>query len=1182
MKPEYYLLSPKILTKADDKSYAAVEELSEVIQKEGCNNIALTGTFGSGKSSILKTLKTLECHRETKFLNISLATLDKGPKEIEYSILQQLIYKADAKAVSQSRFKKIQCVDSKQERNYILYILGFIVAFFIAVEPSWLRVNAFYELFNSIFNSEISYYANIILDIIATGYMLFCAYFVIKFVLERLYNSRIHKFNLKEGAVEITKDASAFNQHLDEIVYFFESTKYDVVVFEDLDRFENPRHIFLKLREINTLINDLPSSDKAKCVRFIYAIKDEVFTGEERTKYFDYIVSAIPVVNAINSGDFLIKTYGNNTEFNISKKQWIELGAYIGGMRELRNIVNEFIQYKNQVGEKLEDHKLFAMTIYKNKYPEDYAKLHCKSGVLYNSIHKKSKYITHATSHFKLQLNELRNKKSEVFENIVAIRQRYIDGIKQQIDIDEFISDGQHYSLDKVIREEPLFNKLCNNNYKEYYAESLGTNHQYTLDFANIEEQVDPDMTYLENVATFEDGLKSIKSEIDAINTVITTITKSSIAKILHLCDSNVILEEICGIYKTEYPSMDQEDKSMCRIILFLLRNGYIDEHYNNFISYFHSGSLTDSDYAYFQNITLGISCGYDYTLQNVDNLLSMIAIDYYDKQEILVYELLDGVISKLPDRQNELDKIIHVVKTDQLIDFIIGYDGCGKYKANFFELLLSRWSDYLTITFNVDNIEVQVKLLLIFYKYCPVSACNDFINNVEQLGDNYSVLADNITSLNFEKAAKILLSMRVPFTTLEHRDEASKLYSFVLDRSLYAINAHNLNLVLGAEFKTKAYSTILNCSNKNIVKYLQANIEQVVSLFPNTSINESQEGIVGLLNNTNISEELKTSYLKKQNLIIDQLQGFEAQYEHILFDADHIKPMWDNIIDHYIHSGNKLTDSLAQYIERQYDVLQKETAIYRKGESNPTGSLFSALFANNDLPLNIYQAIIGCFNISFQNTDLSDLDEERMLILIRKNKIKYVTKNITTLSSKFLPRIFADFLIANFDAFLKDEENEIEINNEVGVYILRSELTLNQKISFLNSMEDEMSLPDDNYAEAYANEICFYYAEAGIDDNSNVNVIDEALGWASNWLNKIRVINAVNASRSYNRSHVTNMIDMLGNEYKKLNQQRKRPRFDNNAENYTLIKFLMDNGHISSWDPQEKHIDVVSLYPKN
>lgn len=75
-KMKLHPLVPKILTDKDS-SFPTVEELNDVlhtaIENGEIKNIALTGPFGSGKSSILQTLR--KNFSDFQYLPISLATL---------------------------------------------------------------------------------------------------------------------------------------------------------------------------------------------------------------------------------------------------------------------------------------------------------------------------------------------------------------------------------------------------------------------------------------------------------------------------------------------------------------------------------------------------------------------------------------------------------------------------------------------------------------------------------------------------------------------------------------------------------------------------------------------------------------------------------------------------------------------------------------------------------------------------------------------------------------------------------------------------------------------------------------------------------------------------------------------------------------------------------------------------
>lgn len=172
-------LLPKKLDKDNDAdAYKAVLDLNNVLKeasKEGIRNIALAGPYGAGKSSVLRTLR--EDFKERSYLTVSLTTLKSGKSEkhddpetiekggkgreesnlseinqreeiqrkIEYSILQQLIYREKASALPRSRFKRLNHISKWDLVGYSVAAILFILSCAVAFEPEILRVDTFYE-----------------------------------------------------------------------------------------------------------------------------------------------------------------------------------------------------------------------------------------------------------------------------------------------------------------------------------------------------------------------------------------------------------------------------------------------------------------------------------------------------------------------------------------------------------------------------------------------------------------------------------------------------------------------------------------------------------------------------------------------------------------------------------------------------------------------------------------------------------------------------------------------------------------------------------------------------------------------------------------------------------------------------------------------------------------------------
>ena len=48
-----------------------------------------------------------------------------------------------------------------------------------------------------------------------------------------------------------------------------------------------------------------------KSLKFFYLLKDDIFISKERTKFFDFIIPVIPVIDSSNSYDEFLKIFEN-------------------------------------------------------------------------------------------------------------------------------------------------------------------------------------------------------------------------------------------------------------------------------------------------------------------------------------------------------------------------------------------------------------------------------------------------------------------------------------------------------------------------------------------------------------------------------------------------------------------------------------------------------------------------------------------------------------------------------------------------------------------------------------------------------------------------------------------------------------------------------------------------------
>lgn len=447
---KFYSLAPKESDNYDKYKDAFNFALNDNENKK-ITNIAVTGPYASGKSSVIEKVK--EKFGDDKFITLSLTNFNSGDMEsdnkiqensitnkkieedLEAQLINQLIHKIDSKKIEDSRFLISHKIDSdlKSIKDKIYKNKKIIFLLVSSITILLLSGDMFANTTNLI-EKYVSKYINIIFSIFEAVKVI--AIFIIadisiKYIPKILYQiislikkNKFKRINLYGNEIELftNEDNSIFDKYTDEILYLFKNAGVKYFIFEDIDRYEDVT-IFKKLREINILLNEtLKRENKEyKPIKFIYLICDNMFTAEERTKFFDFIIPVVPYIHKGNAYDNLLTFFPDEINDEKNKKFLIKVSLFIDNSRLIKNIANEYYIYSKFI--KIQDRKphtkfikLLSLIIYKNLFPKDFNQLYFNKGYLAELLDHNSIINRMKKEYFIDYIQETINKSKDNFK----------------------------------------------------------------------------------------------------------------------------------------------------------------------------------------------------------------------------------------------------------------------------------------------------------------------------------------------------------------------------------------------------------------------------------------------------------------------------------------------------------------------------------------------------------------------------------------------------------------------------------------------------------------------------------------------------------------------------------------------------------------------------------------------
>ena len=853
-----------------------------IFAEDDIRNIALSGAYSSGKSSVIESYK--KCHPDKTFMHLSLAhfqglgeSADKkdfvdsddddeaGSSQsyecvIEGKILNQLIQQIPAEKIPQTNFRIKRSLDWKKPALVSVLICVFIVVLFHCTKfVTWKSiVTGLNDGFLKDFLMVSTYPGARILSVT----VMVCLIGIALFRLIMIQHSKniLRKVSVQGNEIEIFSDGndSYFDKYLNEVLYLFENTGVDGIVFEDIDRFDN-HTIFERLREINTLTNIRLQNKKGKNIRkplrFFYLLRDDIFENKDRTKFFDFILPVVPVLDSSNSYNKIkeyLESAGLYSQFDDHFLRGTAL--YIDDLRIVKNIFNEFLIYNQKLNRiELDVNKLFAIIVYKNIFPKDFTDLQLNRGFVHTLFESRERLVA-------ARIASVNEAIIEIEERISCIENEHL---KNQAELD-------------AVRAS-----------KEREANRFGSWSQQYQDYQEWNKNVYPKRKQaLEDRK--EENISELRRLVEQKKEEKSKIENMQLAALLDRQNTD-------DAFRVDYINEIQQVEHFYAIkgnpyfplLKYLISRGYIDESYTDYMTFFYTNSLSLRDKVFLRAVADRNGKQTNYELDSPALVTENLNEYDFSQSETLNYTLSEYILNT--NKNDYVKSMIFQIRSEKRFDYIAGYMCSEKaivpmvvaidyyWPEMFYEALtkhalsddlIKRFS-YVTLTSVEDEILDAVNIDGCLRDYVSEDQCYLIVNDIDT-----------------EKLGRALSYLEVSFVEINPDGVNEFLFDYVHQHDLYEINASNIRLMLGSKCSTKDIEDTLHAlftfmrdqqSDYAVCKYLWTQIDKTLPVYLDMyagSIQDRSETIVELLNNETVDQNQKQAYVERLTTKVDRIEA--------------------------------------------------------------------------------------------------------------------------------------------------------------------------------------------------------------------------------------------------------------------------------------------------------------------
>ncbi len=1063
----------------------AIDKSSEV------TNVAITGNYGAGKSSIVESFESKR--KDKRFIHISLGQYDEtiGSEKnglnnrqintIEGKIINQLLHQINPNQIRKSIFKTLDAESQIKPFNISVYVgLVLLLSLYLLNISLWTGLIQNFSWLSWTTKPIISLLVLVILFVL----IIYGFYFLLK--LQKDFGF-IKKLSLKAEKIETdieifsndNSKVSYFDRYLDDVLYLFKQSGADVIVFEDIERFNDSR-IFEKLKELNIVINRKRKICRDSKLVFFYLVKDDLFESQERTKFFDFIIPVVPVVTASNSYDQLSKILKDMELHKVLDEKFLfNISLYLDDMRLINNICNEYLTYKETLSKlPLESEKIFSMVVYKNIFPKDFSLLQKNQGYLFELLNSKEIALKNRREELNSKIKELEKKIEKADEEQLNDELELYGTILKVPYGRKVIKVNRKFESDFSTRSDYIKELLADE------SEICSFDSYYNAHYNQNERNEDIDSVFPDiNTPEFQERLENIRNkklieklekEIKKMNDELEKLDSYRLSDVYQYATD---IDDFKSNFTEEIGNNPQSS-----IISFLIRNAYIDESYQDYLNHFYENTITVEEKEYLRNVVSGRQNKYNISLLNFDEIFNYLELKNYKSSNVLNYDLFRFLL--YANEHNEKLKLIF--HQENILEFLLDFynelfrldaENKSPFSKQDMRLFFEKWMYYNSELFNKyvkqepsEYIYVDKrKLILSLMNLVDLSDCTK--ETKEQLAKYLEIRQEilfNTNDYNYGQFNANLsnVNLKIKDFTFIYQGYEKNLLNYIYQNRLYEICESNVLFFMeqysdmGTELsdvKHKNYEIMTSQYGlKPLLDYCQSSDEEFLKYIlmyvtlSEGEMHDKPEYIEQLLNNNVVfnhqlpqeklgsdesdesdnDEKIKNVTLVEK--IIASVPDFYITFTQGKFNAlsnENREILVQNfvqtkkaevnteIILEYFGQNKEVDNFLVDFINLNPNFeLDKE--IYSKLSNDLQDDFNENIISSLDLNDNIRKRILSQLGLYFKRIDNTDIDEEDLWNLINSNRIEFNKENLEFIRKRPMVHL-EEFIFKNIEDYL-------------------------------------------------------------------------------------------------------------------------------------------------------------------